>query len=120
MLGAVVLEDAPQVAQARERDQVAEEDRGAEHALDQPEQERRAELVLDQARQPDGQDEEQPDREDEREDERPGPHAAGDLLVLGPSWALAEMPSALKPIASDSPSATTPRSDRQPQQRDGA
>ena len=41
VLGAVVLEHAAQVAQAREQHEVAEEDRGAQDALDQPEQERR-------------------------------------------------------------------------------
>ena len=39
--------------QAREQPQVAEEDRGAQDALDEPEQERRAELVLEQRGQPD-------------------------------------------------------------------
>ena len=67
MLGAVVLEHAAQVAQPREQQQVAEEDRGPHDALDQPEQDRGSELVLDQARQPDRDDEEQPDRECERD-----------------------------------------------------
>ena len=40
MLGAVVLEHAAQVAQAREQHQVAEEDARAYAALDQPEQKR--------------------------------------------------------------------------------
>ena len=82
VLGAVVLEHAAQVAQAREQREVAEEDRGAQDPLDEPEQERRAELVLDQAREPDGHDEEQADRERERDDDRAGPHAARDLLLV--------------------------------------
>src|SRR4051794_39378537 len=48
VLRAVVLEDAAQVAQAREQGDVAEEDRRAQDALDEPEQQRRAELVLDE------------------------------------------------------------------------
>ena len=49
-----------------------------------------------------------------REDDRAGPGAAADLLLLALArpagiCALAEMPSALKPILSDSTSATTPR-----------
>ena len=73
MLGAVVLEHAAQVAQAREREQVAEEDRRAQQALDEPEEERRVELVLDQRRQPDGDQEEQPDRQQDRDDDRARP-----------------------------------------------
>ena len=53
------------------------------------------ELVLDQARQADGDDEEQADREHQRDDDRADPHAAGDLLgsssSSGGSCALAEM-----------------------------
>ena len=70
VLGAVVLEDAAQVAQAREQQQVAEEDRGAHDPLDEPEEERRVELVLDEARQPDRHDEEQADGERQRDDAR--------------------------------------------------
>ena len=83
MLGAVVLEDAAQVAQAREQQHVAEEDRGAHETLDHPEEDRGvAQLALDQARQPDGDQEEQPDREDHRQDDGRDPDAAGDLLRL--------------------------------------
>ena len=49
MLGAVVLEDAAQVGKPADHDDVADEDRGSEDPLDEPEQERRSELVLDQA-----------------------------------------------------------------------
>jgi hypothetical protein len=82
VLGAVVLEHAPQVAQAREQHEVAQEDRGADDALDQPKQERRVQLVLDQARQADRHDEEQTDREGQGDDHRARPHAARDLLLL--------------------------------------
>ena len=109
VLGAVVLEHAPQVGQAREQPQVAEEDRGAHDALDDPEQERRAELVLEQAREADRDDEEQADRERERDDDVPTHMPPEISCSSSPSWALAEMPSALKPIFSDSTSATTPR-----------
>src|SRR5215217_2150020 len=40
VLGAVVLEHAPEISQARERQQVAEEDGRADQALDEPEEER--------------------------------------------------------------------------------
>ena len=63
MLGAVVLEDAAQVGQAADRDDVADEDRRPQHPLDQPEEQRRAELVLDQAGGADRDDEEEADRE---------------------------------------------------------
>src|SRR4051812_2906060 len=53
-----VLNPPPQVAQAADRDDVADEDRGAENPLDEPEQERRAKLVLDQAGRAHGDDEE--------------------------------------------------------------
>src|SRR3954447_18380189 len=82
VLGAVVLEHAAQVAQAREQRDVAEEDRRAQDALDEPEEQRRAELVLDEARQADRDDEEQADREQQGDDDRAEPHAAGDLLLL--------------------------------------
>src|SRR3954451_10062970 len=61
VLGAVVLEDAAQVAQARQQRDVAEEDRRAQDPLDEPEEQRGAELVLDEAREADGDDEEQAD-----------------------------------------------------------
>ena len=51
--------------------------RGADEALDQPEQHRGAELVLDQAGQADRDQEEQHDRERQRDDDRAGPHPAG-------------------------------------------
>ena len=82
VLGAVVLEHAAQVTHAREQPDVAEEDRGTQHALDEPEQERRAELVLEQAGEPDRDDEEQADREEERDHHRPDPHRAGDRLLV--------------------------------------
>ena len=55
---------------------------GAQHPLDQPEEEGRAELVLDQAGQPDRDDEEEADREQQREDDRQAPDPAADLLLL--------------------------------------
>ena len=73
MLGAVVLEHPPQVAQAADRDDVADEDRGAQDPLDEPEQQRRAELVLDQAGRADRDDEEEADREDQRQRDRQRP-----------------------------------------------
>ena len=67
--------------------------------------------VLDEAREPDRDDEEQADREQRaRATTVADPHAAArSASSSSGSCALAEMPSALKPIASDSPSATTPR-----------
>ena len=82
MLGAVVLEDAAQVGQAADRDDVADEDRRPQDPLDQPEEERRAELVLDQAGGADRDDEEEADREHQREDDRQAPGEAADLLLL--------------------------------------
>src|SRR5436190_2089085 len=68
--------------QARQQDELAEEDRGAQDPLDQPEEEAVAELVLDEAGQADGHHEEQPDREDEGDDDRARPHALADLLLV--------------------------------------
>src|SRR4051812_16310492 len=82
VLGAVVLEDPPQVGQARDERQVAEEDRRAQDALDEPEQDRGVERVLDEAREPDRGDEEEPDREPQRHDHRADPGPAPDLLGL--------------------------------------
>ena len=84
VLGAVVLEHAAQIAQPREQEQVAEEDRRAHQSLDQPEEHGGVQRVLDQAREPDGHDEEQADREGHRHDHGAHPCAARDrLLVLG-------------------------------------
>ena len=114
---------------AREQQHVAEEQRGPHHPLDQPEQHRGVQLILDQARQPDRDQEEQHDRERERHHDRSDPDRLRDLLRLclpgappsssaasppaavssGGSWAFAETSSARKPIASEPPSATTPR-----------
>ena len=80
MLGAVVLEGAAQVPHPGEQRQVAEEDHGPQRALDQPEQDRRAELVPDEVHQRDRHDEEQADREDEGDHQDRHPDAAGDLL----------------------------------------
>jgi hypothetical protein len=113
VLGPVVLEDAAQVGQAADRDDVADEDRRCADPLDQPEEEGRAELVLDQAGEADRDDEEEADRERQRERDRQPPDPAADLFgspsSSSSSWALAEIASALKPIFSDSPRATTPR-----------
>ena len=68
--------------QAADRGDVADEDRRAQHPLDQPEEEGRAELVLDQAGQPDRDDEEEADREQQREGDRQAPDPAADLLLL--------------------------------------
>ena len=79
-------------------------------ALDDPEQERRAELVLDEVREPDGDDEEQADRQRSAKTTVAVHRRAGDpLLLLGHLRVGGRSPSALKPITSDSPSATTPR-----------
>ena len=95
MLGAVVLEHAAQVAQARERQQVAEEDRRAQQALDEPEEERGAELVLDQRGDADRDQEEQPDREHDRDSTMVPAHMPPEISSSSSgSWALAEMPSA--------------------------
>ena len=80
VLGAVVLEHATQVAQAGEQHDVAEEDRGADEPLDEPEQDGRAELVLEQAGEPDGDDEEQADGEQQRDEHGAEPHRARDRL----------------------------------------
>ena len=82
MLGAVVLEQPAQVALARQQRQVAEEDRGAHAALDQPEQHGGAEPVLDQAGQHDRDDEEQADGERERGDDRERPLRLADRLLV--------------------------------------
>ena len=82
MLRAVVLEHAAQVRDPREQKQIAEEDRGPQHALDGPEQDRRGKLMLDQAGQADRHHEEQTDREHDCDHHRPTPCCAGDLLVL--------------------------------------
>ena len=63
-------------------DDVADEDRRAQHPLDQPEEQRRAELVLDQAGQPDRDDEEEADGEHQREGDRQAPDPAADLFPL--------------------------------------
>ncbi len=84
VLGAVILEDALQVLQARDGPQVQQEDRDPDELLDDHEHERVGQRVLDEARQPDGQQEEQPDRQRQRERDRAHPGAAGDrLLVVG-------------------------------------
>ena len=77
------------------------------------------ELVLDQARQADGDQEEQHDREQQRDHDGARPHRLGDLLGLrGLASVLALFRRQLrvggylqrrKPIAIDPPSATTPR-----------
>jgi hypothetical protein len=71
-----------QIAQPREQRDIAEEDRRTQDALDEPEEERGAELVLDEAGQADRHDEEQPDGEGERHDDRAEPQAARDFLLL--------------------------------------
>ena len=66
--------------------------------------------MLDQAGEPDRHDEEQPDREHDRDHARSRPRRRRRSPArLSGSWALAEIPSARRPIASDSTSATTPR-----------
>ena len=73
MLGAVVLEDAAQIGQPADRDDVADEDRGSQDPLDEPEQKRRAELVLDQAGRGDRDDEEEADRQQRARRRSSGP-----------------------------------------------
>ena len=82
VLGAVELEHAPQVGHAGDQHDVAEEDRGPHDALDQPEEEGGAELVLEQAGEPDRDDEEEADGEHERDEHGAEPHRAGDRLLL--------------------------------------
>ena len=83
MLGAVVLEDPSQVLHPADRGDVADEDRRAQRPLDQPEEEGRAELALDQAGQPDRDDEEEPDRQQQRRRAIvAAPDPAADLLLL--------------------------------------
>ena len=84
MLGAVVLEHPAQVRQPADRDDVADEDRGPQHPLDEPEEQRRAELILDQAGGGDRDDEEEADRQRHREGDRQRPGEAADRLRLLP------------------------------------
>ena len=93
----------------RERQQVAEEDPRAQQALDEPEEERGVELVLDQRRDADRDQEEQADREQIDDTIVPAHMPLEISCSSSGSWALAEMPSALKPTLIDSPSAMTPR-----------
>ena len=71
-------------------------------ALDQPEQHRRAELVLDQARQPDRDDEEEADREHERQITVPPTRRPRSLLLAVGQLRVGRDPSARRPIPSDS------------------
>ncbi len=82
MLGAVVLEDAPEVGKAADRGDVADEDRSPDDPFDQPEEDGGTELVLDQAGQPDRDDEEEPDREGQRERDGQAPGEAADRLLV--------------------------------------
>src|SRR5215475_5420291 len=72
----------PQVGHQADGEDVADEDPGPHATLDQPEEEGRAELVLDQAGEPDRDDEEEADREQQREDDRQAPDPAADLFLL--------------------------------------
>src|SRR5205085_7775873 len=82
VLGAVVLEHAPEISEAAQQQQIAQEDPRADQALDEPEEERGVELVLDQRREADRDQEEQSYGEQDRYDDRAGPHTAGDLVLL--------------------------------------
>ena len=82
MLGAVVLEDAAQILETADRSDVGNEDAGAQYALDQPEKERRAKLVLDQAGEADRNDEEEAHRKQHREGDGQAPNPAADLFRL--------------------------------------
>jgi len=46
---AVVFEHATKLAQARDEDEIAEEDGGAQHPFDEPEERRGVQRALDQA-----------------------------------------------------------------------
>ena len=81
VLGAVVLEHPPEIADSRDRPDVGEEDRDPDRLFDQHEHDRAAELILPDARDRHGQDEEQADRERERQEHRKAPGPLRDLLV---------------------------------------
>jgi hypothetical protein len=82
VLGAVVLEDAPQVLQPRQQDEVAEEDRDPDDLLDDHEDDRVGQRVAEDARDAHRQQEEEPDRQRQRERDGARPGAAGDLLLV--------------------------------------
>ena len=81
MLGPVVLEDALEVAHARDQPEVADEDRDPDRLLDQHEDDRVRQEMANQRRDPDRQQEEQAYGEDDRHHDRPGPGAAAHLHV---------------------------------------
>jgi hypothetical protein len=80
VLGAVVLEHAAQLAHARDQPQVRQEDRDPHELLDDHEHQRVGQPLRDEARQADGQQEEQPDRQRQRERDRADPRRARDRL----------------------------------------
>ena len=82
MLGPVVLEDALEVGHPRDQPEVEQEDPDADRLLDEDEDDRGVERALEQACDPDGNQEEQADREHDRQDHGPEPGAAADLLVV--------------------------------------
>ena len=112
VLGAVVLEHALEVLHARDQPQVAEEDRDADELLDDHEDEPVRDRVLEEVgeRRPAAGRTGRPRRSSRTRRCRPRCRRRSPALaLLRGICALAEMPSALKPIFSDSASATTPR-----------
>ncbi len=82
MLGAVKLEQAIHLPDAADRDDIADQDRDPKGALDKPEEDRGAERVLEEARNPHGNNEEEPDRKRQGPDHRERPGETADLLDL--------------------------------------
>ena len=101
--------------------EVGEEDRDADELLDQHEDEPVRDRVREQVGQPGRQQEEEADREQQREDDRARPRRRRRCPAARPAssggiWALAEMPSARKPILSDSRERDHAAHDRHAQQ----
>ena len=121
MLGAVVLEHALQVRHARDQREVAEEDRDPHQLLDHHEDEPVRDRVREEVGQAGGQQEEEADREQQREHDRARPRRRRRCPAASPAssggiCAFAEMPSARKPILSDSRERDHAAHDREPQE----
>ena len=82
VLGAVVLEHAAQVGELGDDDDVADEDRHPDDALDEPEEEALAEPVVEQTGEEERGEEEQGDREREGDHERDADLLLAELLLL--------------------------------------
>ncbi len=82
VLGAVVLEHAAQVRELGDDDDVGDEDRDPDDALDEPEEEALAEPVVEQAGEEQRREEEEGDGEPEGDDERDADLLLAELLLL--------------------------------------